>query len=280
MEIKYNVWNKWTEKSSKINFKSTVEHIGDGEAKLGAEYGVQPLGQNSPYDLLINKKKIEVKKLDNDGSFRLGVDINEAYTHYLSRLIVFLEAFTLLQQSLIGVILKNKILKIINNLNTPLKPNKYSSLAGLKRSELSESNLNNLDNCMSLINQIYCESTYLDNESIKLYSSVDGSKNTYSMSMAYQKLLLEENVNMTELIGDVEKIDLINFKMLCDNYKFVLNSSVKNTLTEIIRSSFNNHNKTLVIVHKDRGYKILDSVDNVQCYRITSGSPRAKYCDN
>jgi hypothetical protein len=284
VKINYNVWNEWTEKSSGVSFKSPdTNHIGDGEEKLGAEYGVKPLGQNSNYDLMINNTKIEVKKLDPDGSFRLGVDINEAYTPYLSKLIVFLEAFTLLKDSLVSVILKNDILNIIHSLNTPLPRNKYSGLVGLKRAELSESNLNNVEKCIGLINHIYALSTSLDNESIDLYSSIDGSKKTYNVSIAYQKILLENNLNITEIIKDVEKIDLINFKILCDNYKDILNISVKKELSKAIHNSFNDHNKILAIVDEKLGYKIIDNeqiVNNVECYRITSGSPRAKYFGN
>jgi hypothetical protein len=140
-----------------------------------------------------------------------------------------------------------------------------------------------VEKCIGLINHIYALSTSLDNESIDLYSSIDGSKKTYNVSIAYQKILLENNLNITEIIKDVEKIDLINFKILCDNYKDILNISVKKELSKAIHNSFNDHNKILAIVDEKLGYKIIDNeqiVNNVECYRITSGSPRAKYFGN
>ena len=47
---KYDTWNKWTIKSKNISFKSN-NSCGDGEQKLGYEYGIKPMGQNSSYDL-------------------------------------------------------------------------------------------------------------------------------------------------------------------------------------------------------------------------------------
>ncbi len=38
-------------------------------------------------------------------------------------------------------------------------------------------------------------------------------------------------------------------------------------------------NMTLIIVHKDKGWIIIkDTLNNITCPRITSGSPRINYC--
>lgn len=44
-------WNCWTNKSKNTSFKSSNKEFGDGEEKLGVEYGIKPLGQNYTYDL-------------------------------------------------------------------------------------------------------------------------------------------------------------------------------------------------------------------------------------
>lgn len=48
---KLDKWNPWTDKSQDISFKSNKSGVGDGEAKLGAEYDTAPNGQNSSHDL-------------------------------------------------------------------------------------------------------------------------------------------------------------------------------------------------------------------------------------
>ena len=77
--IRYNEWNKWSEKSKDIPFKSHKKAIGDGEDKLAIEFDTIPLGQNSSYDLNLGNIKCEVKKLDGN-SFNSGKDGRLAIT--------------------------------------------------------------------------------------------------------------------------------------------------------------------------------------------------------
>ena len=72
-EYHEDCWNPWTKKSSGVLFKSSTKGTGDGEEKLAKEFGTHPLGQNSLHDLVVGGEKWEVKKLDADISFRLGV---------------------------------------------------------------------------------------------------------------------------------------------------------------------------------------------------------------
>jgi len=68
-EYKYDTWNKWTDKSSKVNFvKSGKKAIGNGEEKLARELDITNLGgQNSVIDLKHNiLGDISVKDMTKD----------------------------------------------------------------------------------------------------------------------------------------------------------------------------------------------------------------------
>lgn len=108
--IIYDKWNSWTSKSKSYSFDYKEQGTGDGEFKLGAEFGVRPLGQNQQYDLLINGEKWEVKKLDLDGSFRLGViksEISESNLNMLNSILNELTAIIKLPDSL-------RLIEIVN----------------------------------------------------------------------------------------------------------------------------------------------------------------------
>lgn len=107
MKYKNNEWNKWTTKSSHIPFKSDIKSIGDGEQKIAAEFGVQPLGQNFSYDLNIFDEKWEIKKLDSDNSFRLGVKASTLYTPIISSVIRILERVININSLLLDSEIKN-----------------------------------------------------------------------------------------------------------------------------------------------------------------------------
>lgn len=97
-----NTWNAWTNKSKEVSFKSTEQAVGDGEHKLGAEYDVKPQGQNVSYDLDILGEKWEVKKLDSDNSFRLGIEVSSNYRQVIDCVTRILEQVLNLETILVN----------------------------------------------------------------------------------------------------------------------------------------------------------------------------------
>ena len=95
-----DAWNPWTNRSIDIPFGTTEQAVGDGEQKLGAEYGVNPMGQNVSYDLDILGEKWEVKKLDSDNSFRLGVEVSSNYRQIINSAIRILDGIIKIEDSL------------------------------------------------------------------------------------------------------------------------------------------------------------------------------------
>ena len=272
---KYDLWNKWTDKSSKISFKSN-NNYGDGEEKLGSEYGIIPMGQNSSYDLdMPFNQRWECKKLDKDGSFRLGVEISSEYTIILSNILYIFNniknIYTYLQD---GSNIKNSLKKIITKLNETTKKCKTSLINGLKKHEVSESNLKKANDMIENIKKI----TSLDNDKIELYSSYDGKKYNYNLLDAYNKLHLE-NINIKNIISTIGDIETYN--QLCiinsikNNIKMFNNCTLLEKLNEIIRNVFKN--KFLVFVDEIKGYKPITKLHYIICYRITHGKPRCKY---
>ena len=81
-------WNSWTKKSKHVPFKAPAKGYGDGEHKLAAEYNIQQNGQNVSYDLTMPfGEHWECKKIDSDGSFRLGVEITPLYAPIIANLL-------------------------------------------------------------------------------------------------------------------------------------------------------------------------------------------------
>ncbi len=129
-------WNAWTKKSNKVKFKSSEKAVGDGEHKLGAEYDMKPLGQNYAYDLIVLGEKWEIKKVDSDNSFRLGVEVATHYTSVIGNVIRILENILSIKHDLLetvsGKIVKDcvkKIETIAPSCNTPV-------LDGLRKNEV------------------------------------------------------------------------------------------------------------------------------------------------
>lgn len=71
-QCQYGQWSTWTPKSDGVDYKSTTRGIGHGEMKFGAEVGLAPLGQNSPYDFNLWGVEADVKQLDHN-TFNTGV---------------------------------------------------------------------------------------------------------------------------------------------------------------------------------------------------------------
>lgn len=272
MSYKNDNWNTWTIKSDGIPFKSTETAVGDGEQKLGFEFEVNPLGQNFAYDLEINGERWEVKKLDSDNSFRLGVEVASHYTPIIANVIRVFEKLLYLKNEIIdsqiGEFLRVCILKIENTTgrSTTLL------LDGLRKNEVSESNL---DKANEIIEDL--KGILLKHGTMSLFSSIDGVKKDYNILDAFKKIIIEE-ISIEEkikLIGDRDIYNrLLVTNLILDDISIFEVNTLREKLNIIIRGVFDN--VKLVLVHENNGYKPITNLQSIYCNRITSGLPRCK----
>ena len=110
--------------------------------KLAREYDTKPLGQNYSYDLKIGAEKWECKKLDLDGSFRLGVESQTKYSDLVSFIVNLFDKVKKAIPLLLESQLKDELINVESKAyNIPKGPSRTSLYDGLKKSEVSESNL-------------------------------------------------------------------------------------------------------------------------------------------
>lgn len=266
-------WNAWTKKSSRVKFKSSEKAIGDGEHKLGAEYGKKPLGQNSAYDLDVSGEKWEIKKVDSDNSFRLGVEVATHYTPVIGNVIRILENVLSIKHDLLDTVSGNIIKDCIKKIENISPSCKTALLDGLRKNEVAESNLQKANDIIEELKTILIK----EDVKVKLHSSVDGKIYEYDILRAFKKLTIENITikNKIKLLGNEEVYNraLITSKVI-DDIKLFENISLQKKLNKIIRDIFNN--VKLVLVHEEDGYKPIRNLKNIYCNRITSGLPRCK----
>ena len=271
-----NSWNLWTPKSKGVAWKSSKSYIGDGEDKLAKEFDTSPLGQNDSHDLDINNEKWEVKKLDDAKSFRLGVEIASKYNDLLFRLINCFDTLNTVKDHLISEFLKERIIRILNDVNGSWGTAKTPILAGLLKNEVGESNLTKLEELLEELKGII----KFEHQKIKLYSSYDGKIYEYKPSDAVKKIHLE-NISVdkkVEIFGSPKSFDQ-NFiqSKIQQNLKILKDQTLKEHLNDIVREVFDD--LTLVIVDKHKGYMPISSIEKIYCHRITSGGPRCRISD-
>lgn len=281
-KYKFDVWNAWTHRSKHIPFNKIKNNNGDGEDKLAAEFNTKPLGQNSTHDLDVNNEKWEVKKLDTDNSFNLGV---EAYSKFVLDFVVpiasLFKKLDEIEGQLISINLKQNISNLIHEFNSSWKNgrthNGITIRDGLPRGELSQNNLNKLNELIKQLKLI----TNVDNSKIKLYSSNTGEKKLYTSEVAMQKINLEE-ISYDAKIQIFENEQSYDRIYLASKIHEYLNEfkdiDASEKLTIIVRSMFDD--LRLVFVDKKLGFKPIDKkIDNVTCYRITRKTPRCLFID-
>jgi hypothetical protein len=270
---KNDQWNAWTEKSKKIKFKSFEKAIGDGEHKLAEEFGKKPLGQNSAYDLDILGEKWEIKKVDSDNSFRLGVEVASQYTPVIGNVIRILESILSLKQDLFDTVSGKIVKDCLKKIETTSPSCKTPLLDGLRKNEVSVSNLQKANDIIEELKTILIN----DKLKVKLHSSIDGKIYEYDILSAIKKLSVERITisDKIKLFGNEEVYirGLITSKII-DDIEIFKNVSLKEKLNKIIRNIFSD--VKLVLVHEHEGYKPINNLKNIYCNRITSGLPRCK----
>jgi hypothetical protein len=265
-------WNPWTYKSSNVDFKSLEKAIGDGEHKLGQEFGIKPFGQNFAYDLEVQGEKWEVKKLDSDNSFRLGVEVATRYTPIIANVIRIFESVLSIKSQIIDSEIGNLLWSCIGKIETINGRCTTGLLDGLRKNEVAESNL---DKANEIIEDL--KSILIQTGTIELHSSIDGVKKEYHLLDAYKKIVVEK-ISIEEkirILGDRDIYNRLLITNLVENdVKIFELNSLRDELNKIIRSVF--QNVKLVLVHEEYGFKPITKLELIYCNRITSGLPRCK----
>lgn len=274
MPIIYDEWNGWTSKSQNIPFKSNTKGVGDGEEKLAAEHNTTPLGQNVTYDLFINNERWECKKLDDDNSFRLGVEVSENYQPMQMKLLDIFQAV----RDVISLLNEGEIKRKMKNINSMLdetsKRSRTTVYNGLTKSEVSGSNLEKIDVIINEIKKILNEPNPLTE--IKMFDPSSGLKSTTSLEIFYKTLKAYGKTEefLKERLGDNYNITVVKnqFQEMLEDFR---NESFQDKLNRFVRDVF--RNEILVLVDERMGYKPIRQIEKIKCNRITSGAPRCKY---
>lgn len=272
-----NNWNPWTDKSSEINFEKNDNGTGHGEYKLGAEFGVIPLGQNSSHDLEFGNEKWEVKKLDDANSFRIGVKGLPQYSNLKRHLINVIHKLQTIknEKELISDTYDKKVSKILEDVNFKFGLSRTTIYEGLLKDELSETNASKLSDLLEELREMM----FFNLNRIELYSSYNGKKIQDIPPIAINKIKIEK-------ISDDQKIEIFGGEDLYDKNLITLEIStdlqiletktLREMLNKIVRESFSG--TKCVIVDKIKGYRPV-SIEKIYCCRITSGSVRGKIDD-
>lgn len=272
MNVKKNVWIRWSEASKNILFKSNVKGVGDGEMKLCSEYKVTPLGQNSSHDIEVNNVKYECKKLDTDNSFRLGVTSQKDLIQISKHIVELFDSVKSLSSLLIDDDVKTKIDSEVNNIHTVSGRSKFSLYEGVLRSEISGTNLKKLNNVISNIVDITKESKNICNNNMHhMYDPLDGYKKLYSADKVYGMLKLNR---CSDKVVKKKLSTCYNHAVIAHicNIEHFANSTVMCKLNNTVRRIFTD--VTLVIVDEQRGYKLVTDTDKLVCARITNKTIR------
>lgn len=272
MNYSNDIWNPWTVRSGNVDFKSSEKAIGDGEHKLGVEFGIKPFGQNFAYDLEVRGEKWEVKKLDSDNSFRLGVEVATSYTPIIANVIRIFESFLSIKGQIIDSEIGNLLWSYISKIETVNGRCTTGLLDGLRKNEVAESNL---DKANEIIEDL--KSILIRTGTIELYSCIDGRKKDYHLLDAFKKIVAE-NISVEEKIRILGDRDIYNRLLITNlvetDVKIFQANSLREELNKTIRSVF--QNVKLVLVHEEYGFKPITKLELIYCNRITSGLPRCK----
>ncbi len=268
-------WNPWTKKSSGVFFKSNTKGTGDGEEKLAKEFDTQPLGQNSLHDLVVDGEKWEVKKLDTDNSFRLGVSIAEEYNNLRSKIIGCFHSLDKIKDHLISELYKEKVFTALDEVNTAWGHAKTKILEGLYKDEVAESNINKLNDILESLKNII----NFKHQVVKIHSSYDGKICEYTSLDAVRKINLEK-ISVDKKIEIFGSDELYDRNLICsqinEELTILKHQTFKQLLNDMVRGVFDKNDMKLVEVEEQSGYKIHTTTNKIYCYRITSGAPRCR----
>jgi len=203
----------------------------------------------------------------------MGVEVATKYTPIISSLVRIVEKLIILKEKLINSKVGDNLNKCVDEILSTSGRSRTLLLDGLRKNEVSASNL---EKAHRIVETLKKELT-IGNQTINLFSSIDGNKYNYSARNAFKKIMIED-VSLdkkVKLLGSKDNYNrLLALNLLGQDLKVFEKTTLKRSLDSLVRGVFDH--VRLVLVHEQKGFKPMNTVENIYCNRITSGAPRCK----
>ena len=250
-------WIPWSEKSKNTLFKSSVTGVGDGELKMADEFGTTILGQNSPYDMTLTlngiKTKCDVKKLDAQDDFNTGREGRDALRPVKMLHTILLDSLEVFAKS---------------DVFTPGEKGSLAWFHDKSPDELAVGTLKKLEAICSMLSE----------KKKKLRSTLPAVSFTAHSCAKEMPLdlfyLVCHQVGLAFPVDYASHMETIMILQKMDHIYIDEPTRFMKDLDALVHELFTEI--TLVIVHEEKGYKILQDPSIIKFYRITRGNPRFK----
>jgi hypothetical protein len=257
LDIALPSWNPWTTKSENISFSAHRPGIGDGEDKVAAELDTVPLGQNSPYDLVVTihgvVRKCDVKKLDKN-TFNTGVAGRNALRPIKNKL----ESLLLC----LAPIMKN-------NIFTEEEQKKLGELEKMSPDELSVGTLRKLTSICKLLHE------KLENlrQTLPSVKSIANPYNNTMFEMTAEKYYQLHKIFGIPLPEELQPLEETLQMMYTLEHDYITNP--ENLTQDLHQLTTLFQDISLIFVDEKKGYYILENpMTKIKFERITRGHPR------
>ena len=202
IQIEFDTFIKWSDKSKDISFKTNKKCIGNGEEKLAKELNISTTigGQNSTVDLIHPVLgSISVKNMTNDDCILGTEGCNNMRK-------IFRTIINLFVSWILKYRLKCKLAeKIYNDVNKKYGCSRITILEGIDRYELSSSNLSKLNELLNEIKKYkLLEKTHISLKSEYIDDIID-SMGDKSLQELLNECVKNEAIDMTLIIVHEKK---------------------------------------------------------------------------
>ena len=251
MELPEPTWVPFTAKSAGIPFEGNKNGEGDGEQMVAAEYGTVVLGQNSPYDIIVEGNPHDVKKLDVKDDFNTGKKGRDAYREPMILAATLINTAHALAE---------------NDVFTKEEKELLSDVGGLSPDELVESNQKKLVKA--------CRVLQTKREELRSTLpvgrvTINGQAVEIPLGKYYSICQMADLPFPPKYSPYVERIQLLQ-KM--DHVYIDEPDKFMKDLNSLVEKIFSHMG--LIIVHKEKGYMRLKDASKIRFLRITRGCPR------
>lgn len=200
-EINIDKFNKWSDKSKDITFKSSKKCVGNGEEKLAKELDISSRlgGQNSTVDLIHpDMGSISVKDMTNDDC-TLGTEGCNDMRKIFRTIINLFVCWITKHKSKCE--LANKF---YNDINKKYGSSRTTIMDGIDRYELSKANLSKLNEILIELTKTKLENEY-DSLKSEYIDDIINSLNDKSLQYMLNECVRKEATTMTLIIVDEKK---------------------------------------------------------------------------
>ena len=271
-------WYPWTTKSKTIPFESKQSGVGHGEYKLASEYDTHIAGKNFSFDFHPNSihgisKSVEVKTLDKDNSFRIGVTSLSDCTKAIQSVIKIFDAVHIIESKLIY---DSELHRYFYQLKQDIfndPPQKLSLYKCFMKSEVSVANVQKTETVLESIKTKY--NICLNNSFKKhnIYDPIVSGQIRTIDSKSYISILQAcgyDNQYMKSILNTHYESGIITYYL----YEIIdlLNLQFSTIFNNIIHDSLS-HVEVVIVAHD--GYKWVKK-ENICFNRITNGGLRCK----